>query len=258
MRTIAKRQQGDLVPAKGDSPERRDMDAALGLLKQKKPATPLIPVRRDPARLIFALDLTGSREHNLHQARIATAAMFEATASIGPIQAKLVYYRGTDECQASEWQADPKVISQWMWGLRCEGGGTQIARVLRFALAVPETISGVVFIGDHCEDVPATLHDLARSLGQRSRPIFVFHECADQDPRSLQAKPIFKHMAEASGGIYVEFKPDSAAVLRELLSSVAAFSAAGTAGIQQIAPPETLPARQLQSGLLLLGSGKKR
>jgi hypothetical protein len=234
------------------------MNEALALLKKQKPATPLMPVRRDPARLIFALDLTGSREHSLQQARIATAGMFEATTSIGPVQVQLVYYRGVRECQASDWQTDPRILSQWMWGLRCEGGETQIARVLRFALAAPGKISAVVFIGDHCEDNPATLHDLARGLGQRSRPIFVFHECADHDPRSLAAKPVFKHMAEASGGIYVEFKPDSAAVLRELLSSIAAFSAAGTEGIQLIAPPQTLPARLLQSGLLLLGSGEKR
>jgi hypothetical protein len=33
--------------------------------------------------------------------------------------------------------------------LSCETGGTQIARVLRLALAETETVSGVVFIGDH-------------------------------------------------------------------------------------------------------------
>ena len=63
-------------------------------------------------------------------------------------------------------------------------------------------------------------------------------------------------MAKSSGGVYSEFRPDSSEVMRELLSTVAAFSAAGHEGVKQVAQPVTAAARQLQSSLLLLPAAK--
>jgi hypothetical protein len=224
------------------------MHAALARLEEWK--------RRGGARagrLIFGLDLTASREATLDSARMATASMFHTIKAIGAIAVKLIYFRGTNECRASQWHDDPGVLAQSMRHLSCESGETQIARLLRLALSEKEKVSGVVFVGDHCEDDRSELRELAQTLGRRSMPLFVFHECSDHDERSLRAKPIFKRMAEASGGVYCEFKPDSGTVLRELLASVAAFAAAGHQGIRQIGPAATPEVRQLQGRLLLLG-----
>lgn len=208
-------------------------------------------------RLIVALDLTGSREHSLKQAQIATAAMFDTIKALGAVAVKLVYFRGSDECRASQWHSNPDILSAAMRRLSCETGYTQIARVLRLALAETEDVCGLVCVLDHSEDDPAELRELAASLGQRSLPLFVFHECADHDERSLEAKPVFKGMAEMSGGVYVEFKPDSGAVLREMLSNVGALAAAGSEGVRQVALPKTPEARQLQGRLLLLGPARR-
>jgi hypothetical protein len=207
---------------------------------------------RKAGRLMVALDLTGSREHSLHQARIATGAMFDAIKTLGAVAVKLVYYRGSDECRATSWHSDPDILGASMRRLSCEVGYTQIARVLRLALAEGESLSGLVFVGDHCEDDPGELRELAAKLGRRSVPLFVFHECADDNGRSIEAKPVFKAMAEASGGVYVEFKPDSGAVLRELIESVGAHAAAGVEGVRRVALPKTPEARQLQGKMLLL------
>jgi hypothetical protein len=207
---------------------------------------------RKAGRLMVALDLTGSREHSLKQARIATGAMFDAIKALGVVAVKLVYYRGSNECRATSWHSDPDILGASMRRLSCEVGYTQIARVLRMALAEGENLSGLVFVGDHCEDDPGELHELAAKLRQRSIPLFVFHECADHDDRSIEAKPVFKRMAEASGGVYVEFKPDSGVVLRELLSSVGALTAAGAEGVKRVALPKTPEARQLQGKMMLL------
>jgi hypothetical protein len=228
------------------SPVRRRMKEALARLGESEPQE----TRR--GRLIVALDLTGSREHSLKQARIATASMFDAIKSLGAVAVKLVYYRGDDECRASQWQTDPEILSRSMRGLSCEAGNTQIARVLRLALGEDAPVAGLVFVGDHCEDDPNELRRLATALGRRPLPLFVFHECADDDDRSLSAKPVFKLMAEASGGAYVEFKPDSGTVLRELLASVGAHAAAGVDWVRRAGRVETPQARQLQSRLLLL------
>jgi hypothetical protein len=235
----------------GGSPERRLMNEALARLGQGDAKD----IRRGSGRLIFALDLTGSREHSLHHARIATAAMFDTIKALGAVAVKLVYYRGSDECRATQFHSDPDILSQSMGRLSCETGETQIARVLRLALAEQEAIAGVVFVGDHCEDDPGELRELASALGKKSRKLFVFHECADHDERSLKAKPIFKDMAEASGGIYVEFKPDSGVVLREMLSNIGALAAAGPEGVRRAALPKTPEARQLKNSLLLLADG---
>jgi hypothetical protein len=210
-------------------------------------------------RLIVALDLTGSREHSLKHARIATAAMFDTIKALGAVAVKLVYFRGSDECRASQWHSNPDILSVAMRRLSCETGETQIARVLRLVLAETKIVSGLVFVLDHCEDDPGELSELAAMLGQRSIPLFVFHECADHDERSLKAKPVFKRMADASGGVYAEFKPDNTgAVLREMLSNVGALAAAGPEGVNRVAPPKTPEARALQGRLrLLLGPARR-
>lgn len=234
--------------------ERRLMNEALALLE---PVERKSSIDRPAGRLMFALDLTGSREHSLRHARIATAAMFDTIKAIGAVAVKLIYYRGVNECRAGAWHHDPAIVCRSMLTLTCESGETQIARLLRVVLAEEVRISGVVFVGDHCEDDPAELRKLAQTLGQRSTPLFMFHECADHDDRSLKAKPVFKAMAQLSGGVYVEFKPDSGVVLREMLSSVAALSAGGTEAVQRLSLPTTAEARQLQTRLLL-GSGGRR
>jgi hypothetical protein len=243
------------------SPEKQRMIEALARLggetKQIPSPSPVQP--RKAGRLIMALDLTGSREHSLKQARIATASMFDTIKALGAVAVKLVYFRGGGllrggECRASGWHDNPDILCRSMRGLSCKTGYTQIARVLRLALAEKETVSGVVYIGDHCEDEPDELHGLARALGRKSIPLFIFHECDDIDGRSLEAQPVFEAMAELSGGVYVEFKPDSGAVLKEILANVAAFAAAGAEGVRQ-APRATTPeARQLQGRLCLLAA----
>jgi hypothetical protein len=182
--------------------------------------------------------------------------MFEAVKSIGSIALKLVYYRGNEECRASRWHDHAGDLTPLMERLCCEAGYTQIARVLQFAAQQSEKISGVIFIGDHCEEKPTDLISLAQALGQRSIPIFLFHECSDGDEKSLNAKPVFKRLAELSGGLYCEFKADSSTVLRELLSNVAAFTTAGEKGLRKVPRANTPEGRRLQDHLLLGTSGR--
>jgi hypothetical protein len=236
--------------------ERRLMNEALGRLGKGESRR---LGKRAAGRLIFGLDLTGSREPALKQARIATAAMFDAIKAIGTIELKLAYYRGTGECRESQWYADADILRRSMLQLSCETGNTQIAKLLRLALAQTETIPAFVFVGDHCEENPEVLMGLAQMLRAHAVPLFMFHECDDHDQRSLRAKPLFRRMAELSGGMYVEFKPDSSETLRELLSNVAAFSAAGVEGVKRMALPRTSEARQLQGSLRLrLGDGNTK
>jgi len=235
--------------------ERRAMREALAWLESSEKR---IGAARSPARLMIGLDLTGSRLARLEEARIAMAGMLDVMKRVGRFAVKAVYYRGTCECcETYRWFEDIDALCRMMLELHCESGPTQIERILERALNERETLSALVFIGDHCEEDAAHLKRLAAKLGEKSVPLFVFHECADHDAPSLRAKPHFRAMAEASGGVYAEFRPDSGDALKEMLASIAAFSAQGFAGIERLAAPETAPARRLREGLRLLpGSGK--
>ncbi len=234
--------------------ERERMKEALARLG----AIDVRETRRRAGGLIFGIDLTASREETLREARIATAAMFDALKSIAAdrLAVRLVYYRG-QECRASGWERDPAVLRRAMEKLSCKAGATQIAEVLHLALDEKERLSGVVFIGDVCEDDPDELAGLAAELGKRNIPLFVFHDCSGRDVAVERAGPVFEHLAELTHGAYCRFGAGSAAALRELLSTVAAFSAGGVEAVKQVHQVTTTEARQLQTRLLLgAGEGK--
>jgi hypothetical protein len=109
-----------------------------------------------------------------------------------------------------------------------------------------------VFIGDVVEEKPGELGELAASLGKRHIPLFVFHDYGGRDVEAVErAGPVFDRLAELSGGAYCPFGAGSAAALRELLSTVAAFSAGGIEAVKQVPQVTTPEARQLRTRLLL-------
>jgi hypothetical protein len=215
--------------------------------------------QRPVGRLIFALDLTQSRGWSLKQARIATAKMFDAAGTIGRIAIKLIYFRGTSECRETAWHENPDPLCASMMKLSCKTGITQIGCVLRRALNENEKLSAVVYVGDYCEEEAGELLPLAQRLGARQVPLFIFQENGGNgtDNDFAYARSIFRGLAEASGGVHLEFRPDSGNVLRELLSGIAAFSANGIEGVERLALPTTSEAKELRGRLLLaLGNGK--
>jgi hypothetical protein len=228
----------------------KDMNAALERLGQAE-VKGRVREARAGARLLFGIDLTASREKSLREARIATAAMFNVLKSIAAdrLAMKLVYYRGR-EVKASGWERNADVLRRAMEKLSCKAGCTQIGGVLRMALREKEKLSALVLVLDHCEEDGCELDDLASSLGEKRSPIFVFHDCADGNSLALEAQPIFEGMAEVSGGAYCPLGADSGDALFELLSMVAAFSAAGSEAVKRV-PQFTPEARQLQARLLL-------
>jgi hypothetical protein len=236
------------------SDDARAIDAALARIggRQKKKN-----VGAAGAHLLFVIDLTASREHSLRDATPAIAAMFGTVAGInGGIAIKLAYFRGWSECRASGWHTEPDVLMRALEGLSCSMGHTQIAKILRLALDESEGLSAVVYVGDACEENHGKLIGLA---GRLRAPVFVFHDLKGADPDAVQkAEPLFRRMAEASGGAYSTFCEGSAAALVELLSAVAAFSAGGAEAVKQVPKATTPEARQLQTRLLLgPGTGGK-
>jgi hypothetical protein len=205
------------VPAASHSAE---VEAFLDQV-QRMPATRSAGGR---GRLIFALDATASREPSWDRACRIQGEMFEATAALGGLDVKLVYYRGFNECKASRWLADAAELHRVMRAVSCLGGETQIERVLAHAIAEnqKQRVNALIFVGDAMEENVDRLCRLAGELGLKGVPIFVFHE--GDIPAAGRA---FQQMARLSRGAYLHFDLASADRLKDLLGAVAVYAAGG-------------------------------
>src|SRR5438067_3461398 len=189
-------------------------------------------VRRMPAvrpaggrgRLVFSLDATASRQPSWDRACRIQGEMFEATAGLGGLDVKLVFYRGFNECKASRWFASAADLHRAMRSVSCLGGETQIERVLDHAIAEArkERVGALVFVGDAMEESVDRLCRLAGELGLLGVPVFIFHE--GRDPVAASA---FQQIAKLSRGAYLSFDLASAERLKELLGAIAVYAAGG-------------------------------
>jgi len=163
-------------------------------------------------RLMFALDATASREPTWAIARDLQTKMFREAAPVGKLDVQLVYYRG-DECRTSKWVSSGEQLAHLMNRIDCEGGHTQIGRVLDHALRENEkaAVQALVFIGDAMEEQIEVLADAAGKLGTQGVPIFIF-----QEGRDAAVRRAFRLLALKSGGAYFEFNPDKPRAVEQL------------------------------------------
>ncbi|QIB66427.1 VWA domain-containing protein [Kineobactrum salinum] len=180
-------------------------------------------------RLIFAVDATASRQPTWDVARRLQADMFRATRQIASLSVQLCYYRGFHEFHASPWLRNTDDLAAEMARVHCEGGHTQIGRLLRHALQLHRETPAraLVFIGDALEELPDDLCDLAGQCGLRQLPLFLF-----QEGGNAQVRQTFQSMARLSGGAWARFDQSSADTLAQLLGAVARFAAGGRAALE--------------------------
>jgi hypothetical protein len=197
-----------------------EVDAFLRDLQRAPPPRP----SAGRGRLIFALDATASREPSWDRACRIQGEMFEATAALGGLDVKLVYYRGFNECKASRWMSNAADLHRAMRRVSCLGGETQIERVLAHAIGETkrQRVNALVFVGDAMEENVDRLCQLAGELGLNGVPIFLFHE--GDNPIVARA---FRQMARLSRGAYLRFDTGSADRLKDLLGAVAVYAAGG-------------------------------
>ena len=175
-------------------------------------------------RLVFALDATMSRQPTWDMACALQADMFREAASLGSLDIRLVYYRGFHECRATGWISDSTQLAKLMSKIDCQGGNTQIGKVLSEARreAAASGVRAVVFVGDAMEENIDDLCAKSGELGLLKVPVFMFQEGHDD-----VAERAFREIARLTGGAWCRFDPGAAAQLRELLRAAAAFAAGG-------------------------------
>ncbi|MBR2119838.1 MAG: VWA domain-containing protein [Pseudomonadota bacterium] len=195
-------------------------------------ARAMTPGKAGTGRLVFALDATMSRQPTWDMACQLQADMFRETGSIGGLSIRLVYYRGLNECRASPWISDTAHLAKLMSRIDCQGGKTQLGRVLADARreAIASGVRAIVFVGDAMEENVDALCATAGELGLLKVPCFMFQE--GNDPA---AEAAFREIARLTGGAWCRFDMGSAAQLRELLRAAAAYAAGGREALMRLA-----------------------
>ncbi len=178
----------------------------------------------DHGRLIFAMDATMSRQPTWDLALGLQADMFRAVKEVGGLDVQLVYFRGFGETRSSKWVSDPDALARLMTRVSCQGGYTQIRKVLTHARRESEQdkVNAVVYVGDCMEEDIDELCQRAGALGLLGTPMFLFHEGRDQ-----KAERAFKEIARLTRGAYCHFDAGSARQLRQLLAAVAVYATGG-------------------------------
>jgi hypothetical protein len=217
---------------------RPEIDAFLQKVKSLGPTA----TAGKRGRLVFALDATMSRQPTWDSACALQADMFREAASIGGLDIQLVYFRGLSECRASGWVADADKLATLMRRISCQGGHTQIGKVLSHARQeqARQRVQAVVFVGDAMEEGIDDLSHAAGELGLLGVPVFMFQEGGDP-----VAETAYREIARLSRGAYCRFDTGSAAQLAELLRAVAAYAAGGIKALSDLSARKAGGARLL-------------
>lgn len=196
----------------------------------------------DRGRLVFALDATMSRQPTWDLACRLQAEMFSTTASIGGVDVQLVYFRGLAECRASGWVADARALTDLMTRITCQGGHTQIQRVLEHVRDETDRgrVRALVYVGDAMEETLDTLCAVAGTLSLKGVRAFMFQE--GHDPA---AETAYREIARLTGGAYARFDAAAPGQLCELLRAAAAYAAGGRAALVALASRDGGEARRL-------------
>lgn len=207
-----------------DLQQRQSSDIDAFLKKVASTPAPIRPNGNEAGRLLFALDATMSRQPTWDRASHLQSEMFDVTSALGGLAVQIAFFRGHRDFRASPWLEDSQRLKQMMASVSCQGGHTQIARLLRHAIKANQNhpVRALVFIGDSMEEDADELCHLAGEMGLKGLKGFFFQE--GHEPGVEQ---VFKQMAKLSGGAWCRFDEGSADQLAALLRSVAIWAAGG-------------------------------
>jgi hypothetical protein len=218
---VAKDNQEAPLAPRSERPE----IAAFVEAARKAPA----PTTAGRGRLIFALDATMSRQATWDLAQGLQARMFQVAADLGGLDVQLVYFRGFNECRASNFVSGGQGLADLMAKIAVRGGATQIGRVLAHARneAGRAKIGALVFVGDAMEENIDRLAATAGELALAGVKTFMFQE--GDDPNAERA---FREIARLTGGAYEKFDAGAAHRLEALLRAAAAYAAGGRVALE--------------------------
>jgi hypothetical protein len=217
---------------------RPEIDAFIHRARTLAPA----PDAGKRGRLIFALDATMSRQPTWDTACKLQGEMFRETAAVGGLDVQLAYFRGLNECRVSRWVSDGAGLGDLMGRISCQGGHTQIRKILSHARAehAKGKVAALVYVGDAMEEPIDDLAASAGELGLLCVPAFVFQEGHDQI-----AEQAFRETARLTRGAYCRFDLSAAHELAELLRAAAVYAAGGVKALADLSAKRSAGAQKL-------------
>ena len=185
-----------------------------------------------------------SRQPTWDMAQSIQGEMFRTTAAQGGLDVQLVYFRGFGECRASRFVSGGEGLGALMSRIVCQGGRTQIGKVLRHALDESHSgrVGALVFIGDAMEERIDALTASAGELGLLGVKAFMFQEGQDADVRHA-----YREIARLTGGAHAAFDSAAPQRLAELLAAAAAYAVGGRLELERRAGEGEGAARLLLS-----------
>lgn len=215
-----------IAPSKVPSSRETDVSAFIAKVGAMAPVPRQSGAR---GRLMFAMDATMSRQPTWDRALAIQSEMFSETEKVGGLDVQLVYFRGYNECRASKWVSEPQNLARLMAKVQCEGGQTQIGRVLSHLKieAKAAKINAAVYVGDAMEENIDALCQTAGEIGILGVPIFMFQEGGDPATETC-----FRALARLTSGAYFRLDANAAKSLRELLTAVALYAAGGRSALE--------------------------
>ena len=182
-------------------------------------------------RLVFAMDATMSRQPTWDMALGQQAEMFDIVKAVGGLDVQLVYFRGAGECRASRWVRDPAGLARLMTSVSCQGGLTQIEKVLVHTRSETTVgrVNALVYVGDSMEEQVDQLCGRAGELALLGVPVFLF-----QEGENRAASTAFAEIARLTKGAHCRFDAGAADQLRALLTAVAVYAAGGRAALERL------------------------
>lgn len=170
--------------------------------------------------------------------------MFATTMKQGGLDVQLVYFRGFGECRASPFVPSGAGLDAFMRRISCEGGRTQIAKILRHVREATRAapVGALVYIGDAMEENVDTLCSIAGELGLLGVKAFMF-----QEGDNPAARVAFESVARLTGGAYAVFDARAPRKLAELLGAAAAYAVGGRMELERRASEGQEGARLLLS-----------
>jgi hypothetical protein len=213
----------DATPATSSS---ADVAAFVARMKALAPAANV-----GNGRLVFAMDATMSRQPTWDLALGLQAEMFHAVKATGGLDVQLVYFRGAGECRASRWVRDPDQLARLMTTVLCQGGFTQLEKVLTHTRSetTKARVNALVYVGDCMEEDVDAVCGRAGELTLLGVPVFMFQEGDNQ-----AASSAFAEIARLTKGAHCRFDAGSAEQLRSLLTAVAVYAAGGRKALQRL------------------------
>ena len=185
-----------------------------------------------------------SRQPTWDMAQSIQGEMFRTTAAQGGLDVQLVYFRGFGECRASRFVSGGEGLGALMSRISCQGGRTQIGKVLGHALQESRgaRVGALVFIGDAMEERLDALAATAGELGLLGVKAFMFQEGQDANVRHA-----YREIARLTGGAYAAFDAAAPRRLAELLAAAAAYAVGGRLELERRAGEGEGAARLLLS-----------